>query len=238
MRQQDVDQLFGVILALILRKHDFEEPAELMDYVKTSLSERFRLKGEMLIVEQLSAVRDFGAWLEPTAITLYNAFSTRQGIESPHAFIFKQRCDLTSSDKQWLATEPGLLDGDLKDVFCCVKTYMRDLDLQQAPVLVLPARAMARVVVAPATILPLHEMKPKVIEQYMSLAEVCDAELGLQRAAAALRALVSERLYSLPRDEWLAAVAAPRPDARGGGHAYFPYLPAQSWQLMVRHHRT
>ena len=72
----------------------------------------------------------------------------------------------------------------------------------------------------------------------MSLAAVCDAELGLKRAAAALLALVSERLYTLPGDEWLAAVAAPRPDTRGGGHAYFPDLPVQSWQLMVRHHRT
>ena len=62
MWQQDVDQLFGVILALILRKHHFEEPAELMQYVQTSLSERFRLKGESLIVEEMSAVRDFDAW--------------------------------------------------------------------------------------------------------------------------------------------------------------------------------
>ena len=238
MWQQDVDQLFGVILALILRKHHFEEPAELMQYVQTSLSERFRLKGENLIVEEMSAVRDFDAWLASTAITLYNAFSTRQGIESPHAFIFKQRCDLTSSDRQWLAAEPGSLAGDLNDVYCCVKTYMRDLDLQQAPVLVLPARAMARVTAAPTTILPLHEMQPKVIEQYVALAGVCDAELGLKRAAAALLAMVSERLYTLPGDEWLAAEAAPRTDTRGGGHAYFPHLPAQSWQLMVRHHRA
>lgn len=226
------------MLALILRKHDFEEPAELMQYVETSLSERFRQKGEKLFVEQLTAVRDFAQWLSPVGITLYNAFQTRQGIESPHAFAFKLRRNLLSSERQWFAGHPDLLSGDLDDVFCCVKAYMRDQALQQAPVLALPVRAMARVRGGgPTNIIAWHELPQKAIEQYLSLAVICDTQLGLRRAAAALQALVRERVYSVPSDAWLLCAGTPRVEPSKGGHVYFPHLPARSWQLMVKHHR-
>jgi len=238
IRPEDVDQLFGVVLALLLRKHDFEDPAEIMQDVLTSLSERFRQKGEKLFVECLTSVRDFAAWLAPVGITLYNAFSCRQGVESPHAFTYKLRRDLLAHERKWLAGHAAARDGDLDDVFCCVKTYMRDQDLQQAPVLALPSRAMARVRGGrPNAVIPWHELSPKTIEQYMTLAEICDVELGLRRAAAALKALVTDRVYHLPSDAWLACTGSPREHLGPTGHQYFPHLPAQSWQLMVRHHR-
>jgi hypothetical protein len=77
---EDVDQLFGVVLTLILRKQHFEEPGELMSYVLTSLSGHFAQRGEELSVQKLTAVRDFIEWLAPTGVTLHNAFSNRHGI--------------------------------------------------------------------------------------------------------------------------------------------------------------
>lgn len=235
---EDVDQLFGIIVALILRKHDFEVPSDLMEYLLANLQGRFLQKSEVLAMERLSTVRDFAQWLEPLGLTLYNAFMNRQGVEAPHAFSFKLRRDLRASEREWLTRSgrPGVGDDD--DVFCCVKTYMRDLDLQHEPVLVLPANRRGRVgQPEPQGYVPVHEMAPKTIEQLLQIASVCELDLGMNRAAAALRDLVMQRLYCLPAPGWLGEACAARPVLLAdAGNRYFPHLPQSSWRLLVRHH--
>ena len=234
---EDVDQLFGLLLSLIVRKREFEELGELMPYLKYALLDRIRQKGEELFVEKITAVRDFAEWMSCVGITLHNAFGTRQGIESPHAFTFKLRRDLLATAREWLQASPDVKCHD-DDVYCCVKTYMRDTDLQQAPVLVLPySRAQRLRLAAPTKVIPLHELSPKTIEQLLTLALTCEEFLGLPRAAGALRDLVHTREYHLPSDVWLCSPGVSHPLLEVGGNPYFQHLPPQSWQLLVKHHR-
>jgi len=243
---EDIDQLFGVVCSLIQRKHHYEVPEDLMAFLQANLASKFTLKGEEFHVVRLTTVRDFAAWLAPLNITLSNAFANRDGIEAPHAFAFKLRRDLLPSERQWIqnprrpgvqqSRRPGVQESD-EDVMCCVKTYMRDTDLQQAPVVVLPADRRGRVASAsPINIVPMHEMAPKTVEDLLLLAQTCDTELALPRAAQALHNLVRKRVYALPTDEWLARQCPPQPSlAAVGGNPFFAHLPESSWQLVARH---
>ena len=239
---EDVDQLFGVICGLIQRKRCYEVPEELMAFVRSNLESKFRDKGEELRVERLTTVRDFAEWLSPLEVTLSNAFANRDGIESPHAFSFKLRRDLLPAERKWMQGQPqqrrrcpGVPESE-EDVFCCVKTYMRDLELQQAPVLVIPADRPGRVATpGPVNVVPLHEMKAKTIEQLLLLAQECEMELDLPRAAQALKDLVRKRVYILPDDTWLTTVCQPtRVVEVPGGNPFFQHLPETSWQLVAR----
>ena len=55
---EDIDQLFAVVVSLILRCR-FETPAELLAFVAKGLRPRFAAKREEIHAETLSAVRDF-----------------------------------------------------------------------------------------------------------------------------------------------------------------------------------
>lgn len=238
---EDVDQLFATVVALILRKHDFEEPEELMSFIHANLRGRFEQKSEELYIERLDTVRDFVAWLSPLGVTLYNAFMNRGGVEAPHSFSFKLRRDLLASERAWFTSRcPTSRSPNDDDVFCCVKTYMRDMDLQQEPVLAIPAGHSKLVKTAePVGILPMHEMAPKTIEDLLLLASTCERELGLSRAASALTNLVLKRQYRLPPKGWLGQVGEPRP-ALGvdEGHPFFPHLPKSSWKLLAKQHHA
>ena len=56
-----------------------------------------------------------------------------------------------------------------EDVYCCVKTYMRDTSLQQAPVLVLPAERHERLVDEPREVCARHPMGKPKIDNYTKL---------------------------------------------------------------------
>ena len=239
---EDVDQLFGVICSLIQRKRCYEVPEELMAFVQSNLEAKFREKGEKLYVDRFTTVRDFAAWLSPLQVTLSNAYANRQGIEAPHAFSFKLRRDLLPAEHAWMRGQaqprrrgPGVTESD-EDVFCCVKTYMRDVELQQAPALVIPADRRGRVAAGgPVTIIPLHEMGAKTIEHLLLLAQECEMVLDLPRAAQALKDLVRKRVYVLPSDTWLTHECQPIPVVDGGGgNPFFQHLPRNSWQLVAR----
>ena len=95
---------------------------------------------------------------------------------------------------------------------CCVKTYMRDVDLQQAPVQVLPADRCRRVATAgPVNVVPWHEMGAKTIEALLLLAQAFETELDLPRAAQGLQDLVRKRVYTFPADKWLTLECQPQP---------------------------
>ena len=103
-------------------------------------------------------------------------------------------------------------------------------------VLVLPAGRRDRVAASgPVNVVPVHEMGAKTIEQLLLLAQECEMELGLLRAAQALKDLVRKRVYTLPADRWVTRVCQPQPAPDGaGGNPFFEHLPATSWQLAAR----
>jgi hypothetical protein len=136
---EDIDQLFGLMVQWLLRKRTWETPEQIMEYLESKKGPQFHSRGDGFQARRLGAVRDFKSWLEPLGCHLFNSFGTRDGIEAPHSFAFKMRQDLSQSDR-WRGV-PGVrgVREDPRDVFCCVKTYMRDHALQQEPVLTIVA---------------------------------------------------------------------------------------------------
>ena len=233
---EDVDQLFGVVAALLLRKVHFQTPLEVLDFLRRSLESRFRARGERIHTAHMNTIRHFGQWLEPIQRVLYNAFQTRNSIEAPHSFACKLRRDLAAAETQFLDVRASRDNNPAPgDVMCCVKAYMRDQHLQQAPVCVIPAgRAAAVVSPSPQAFREVHPLSKQQISAYLTLAARC-AQMGLDDAAAELEQLVTVREYTLPAAGWLEAPGAQvvLPEAPAG-HAYFPHLPAASWRLLVR----
>ena len=260
---EDIDQLFGVVCSLIQRKghwqarHDqisviqtpdadnterhgttlgritaqkpdaCKAPSEILTYLVESLRPRFRLRGSELCGEFVRGVRNYQSWMAPLGMHLHNAFANRRGIEAPHAFAFRARSFLTDREAEDL---PG---GCPDDIVCCVKTYMRDVQLQHPPVVVLPLARQANLM-APTKFVLVHPLTAKEIETYLDLEHKCRTELDLPRAAAALHDLVHKRDYEAPVLEWLVAPVARRPRLLvDGGNPYFPHLPATSFQLVA-----
>ena len=234
-----LDQLFGVIASLILAMRHFQVPAALLAYLHEKLAPRFARKNEELFTHIMKGVRDFAQWLSPLNLQLHNAFMNRRSVEAPHRFIeaphafsFRRRGDISSQKLE--NVEPG----DNDDVLCLVKAYMHSTDLLQLPLLVLPACRRHRVTSSvPEIIVPLNPLPSKSIDSYLGLADVCEKPAyNLLEAAAALRALVIDRTYSVPPLTWLSEPGA-RQVPNPGGNAYFEHLPAVSWQLKVKDKR-
>lgn len=139
---EDVDQLFGLVVSLVLQRFKFQEPADLVAHLEQTLRARVQAKGEELHVNQLGTVRDFGNWLAPVRRELFNALASREGIEAPHSFTMKRREDLTPEEAVLAQAAPCIpavpalqaVPALPADTMCIVKTYMRDKHPQQPPV--------------------------------------------------------------------------------------------------------
>ena len=228
---EDIDQLFGVIVSLILLLNSFQTIAELMRYLLEKLRAKFAAKQEVITQTSLTAVRDFIKWCEPLERSVWNCWGNRLGQESPHSFTFKQGRELTRSEQAWFDESRGLDVSE--DVYCCVKTYMRDTTLQQAPVLILPADRHERLVGEPREVCARHAMGKPKIDNYTKLkAKLKD--YGLKEAADALHALMYVRSYSMPTFPWLSrGWVVDRADRGDSGNYFFPHLPASSWKLFA-----
>lgn len=232
---EDIDQLFAVILWLLGQKLHWQTERELLEYLVAQLRMRAAKKGEEVYGVFMNSVRDFASWLAPLAMVLDNAFGTRGGIEAPHSFAFKLRQDLTAAERQELATAPrcpGVWEPDSPDdVFCCVKTYMRDMRLQQPPVLACPGARIHLVQGSfPPTIVPRKALSKEALTSALKLADLCCHELGMPRAGAALRDYVYKRAQDTVSTQWLQAPGAPHAPIPVLS-AQFPHLPETSWQL-------
>ena len=62
---EDIDQLFGILLGLVLRRICFQRPAELRDAIQVAMSPIIASRGEVLGVHLLTHIRDFDVWLKP-----------------------------------------------------------------------------------------------------------------------------------------------------------------------------
>lgn len=194
------------------------------------------MQGEEVHGYILDAVRDFASWLAPLAMHFDRAFQSRAGIETPHSFAFKQRGDLTAAEQQMLAPEGAEPSGvqeaaSPKDVFISVKAYMRDVQLQQAPVMALPHARVARVAPEPPALVPRAPMSADAIRNSLKIAALCRDTLGMPRAAAALEDLVMKRLATFEPAGWLAEPGHPDRPPLPVGVPTFPHLPAELWRL-------
>jgi hypothetical protein len=226
---EDVDQLFALVLWLLVRKSGFETPAEILQFLKAQLQPYMDGKGSILEAVQITAVRDFCSWLWPLGLALAEAFATRQGIEAPHSFAFKLSSCLTTAERE-LLEEPAAEGA----VYCCVKAYMRSTKLQQPPVLCIPPGRSARVTsesLSPTALVRRRQMGSGEIKSCLTLATLVRNDMP--KAYAALRAFVYERSAEVTRFTWLETFAQadmqPRPVT---GNVHFPHLPESTWKLV------
>jgi hypothetical protein len=229
--------LFAVVLKCVLQRHLYETPSQFLALLMEELTAKIAAKGEVLFAEMLPTIRDFTTWLKPCKVSLEGCFGNRFGIETPHAFSFKLRQDLSLADLAVMAEGPVPKSRRHRepqgcDVMCCVKAYMRSATLQQPPVTVLSQeRANWVLGRSPVGVVEKHPLSDVQIESYMKLAAACESKLDMPEAANALRQLVTQREYPLPSDNWLRQEAAWRPVEPDTAHPFFPHLPESTWRL-------
>ena len=239
---EDIDQLFGIILQLVLRKVAFRTSRHLIDALHAIMRPRVESRHETFHAEELKRVRDFSAWLSPAGIEMYHAFGTRDDIEAPHAFSFKLRKDLTPKEQIMIPQHSRCCrDPHDHDVFCCTKTYMRSPTLQDPPLRVLPVERAGWIVAhSPQTWASHEPPSDKRAKELRELANlVRSADHGMPDAADALEELAAGSLAPpIPQTPWLIGVCLPLADVHDSGNVLFPHLPDTSWQLLVRFKRS
>ena len=228
---------------MLSNKQKLETPRDFLDFVHERLQPRIEAKGERLNSCSLTAVRDFKQWLAPLGCEMSNAFSNRGGIESPHSFFFKRRMDLTYHEARRVQLPGGGKNpesvpatdcpGSQTDVFCCVKAYMRDTQLQQFPVFCLPNVRLGQVrSPVPETVAERKPLTQDNIKDWAALATWCETPgASMPDAAKALREFIGAAGWTCPPLKWLTEV---RRDTRAfeTGNVFFPHLPRSSWRLL------
>ena len=111
---EDIDQLFGVVVSLILQLGAFQTIPELLNFLLEKLREKFAAKTEVVTQTCLSAIRNFQLWMEPLDRTVWNCWGNREKVEAPHAFTYKLGRDLGPSERAWLGESrcQGVADND------------------------------------------------------------------------------------------------------------------------------
>jgi hypothetical protein len=192
------------------------------------------------LCEEVECVRDFWGWLSRIGVTPYNAFRTRQHVETPHSFSFKLFQDLTPEEARVV---PGrAVPYRPHDVLCCVKAFMRDTQLMQPPVLLIPQERAAWPSAVPQDVVARHPYSDDRRRQLMQLVQQLEGPgLGMQRAASYIRGMLNPPPFPpFPPSqlEWLQR-AAPAPAALPAALGdLFPQLPVQLWRLKAAFHRT
>ena len=69
---EDVDQMFGLICELLVRKHKRETPEEFERLLLAEMGPKIAEKGEAILVQSLRSIRNFKSWLAPHGVTSWN----------------------------------------------------------------------------------------------------------------------------------------------------------------------
>ena len=242
---EDIDQLFSILVSLILRCHHFQTPQELLDFLMKELQPKFEAKREECHGKIVTGIRDWQSWLLGLHRSLTNCWANRKQQEAPHAFAFKQGRCISDSEAEWLGGRSGdqAIGSQIQSdaVYCCIKEFMGSRDLKQAPVLVLPAERRL------ATPLPEH-VNPRIglsaatINNYTKLACKCQ-EFNLPHAAQGLQDLMFDLSYNLDPLTWLTEDRLPyrwlgeADDPRHRGNTFFPHLPGSSFNMLAHDRR-
>lgn len=239
---EDIDQFFGVILEVVLKRVPFQTPSELVALLQERLAARVAAKGEVLHVMHLTGIRDFSAWLSPIGITLHNAFVSRDGLVAPHAFSFKLKQSLAPREQRQAEAFGGRSaranDGD---VLCVYKTWMHSCESKDPIVVLTPDRcAMVQLDCPTEVIMPGAFSDREVADIQKLAATLRMPQYNLHEGADALEALLAGPApYVLPASDWLSAVVGVAPPmVTDTGSSIFTHLPDTSWNLLARFHRA
>lgn len=243
---EDIDQLFSVLLALVVRRHRFQTPMELVTEIQIAMGKVFADRQEELTAHFLGEVYDFGTWLDAEGVHLHNAWVSREGVDAPHSFCYKMREDLTAEESQAVVRRRLPHAPQNEDVFCITKRWMHS-EHTQAPVLVLP-QARLQLLQSPGPVqrkFATEAMSDQRKDQLEDLAthlenmtEDWGSDFSYFRAAAALRDLAAGRLPPPAVHHWLWQGPAQRngPLSRTR-NKYFNNMPEMAWSLLARFRR-
>ena len=166
---------------------------------------------------------------------LSGAFQTRHGVPSPHCF-------MVMNGNKLLAPYKSLMEEQVQaeGVYICVKAFVRDTCLQQAPVLALPPGRGARIAGSqPREVHARKELSEDQIKSFLRLATLCQKKYNLPQAGDALKAVVYSRSYECVQFQWLERQQG-RANSQGpvlpSSNAYFPHLPDRTWELVAQIH--
>ena len=239
---EDVDRLFAMILLLVLRPKLWETPEELNALIEQALRPLSEGKKEELIVEEVKHIRDFDTWLGAMGVTLHNAFVTRRGIEASHAFTYKLRSDLSTTEVNNIPRKRKRFDEHQEDVFAIVKGRMH-MTKTQPPVLAVPHCLLASMPgKEPRDIKSARDMPAARKKELLKLAENLDSPSGerYEKAAAAIR----ERLEAdapaeqAPKFEFLSQQPGARMPLTHTSNQYYEHLPDTAWRLLASFRRS
>ena len=87
---EDVDQVHGILLALVLRRFYIKTPKELVAAVQKEMASIAAARNESLGAFLLDHVRNFETWMDPMHIAPYNAGCLGSGM-------------VTESVRQWIS---------------------------------------------------------------------------------------------------------------------------------------
>ena len=239
---EDIDLVFGILLANVLRRYRVQCPEELCTMIEIGMRDWATKYGLECHCSVRDLILDFYGWLDHQGVHLHNCWASRQDVQAPHSFAYKRRHGLTDAE---LAATPVQCPADSPcDVYCIVKHRMHSLHPNSAPVLVLP---YARLVAMPSTSPRQWEnpraMTNKRIRALMQLADTLEnttedwgPSFSYFRAACALRQLVQARGGDTgpPPASWLDTAGYPtQPAVRDTGNVYFGHLPDMSWRMLA-----
>ena len=239
---EDIDLVFGILLANVLRRYRVQCPEELCTMIEIGMAEWAAKYGLECHCAVRHMILDFKGWLDHQGVHLHNCWVTRNDVQAPHSFAYKRRHGLT--DAEFAATPGQSEQEDPCDVFCIVKHRMHSLHPNSAPVLVLPR---ARLVRMPSTSPRQWEvpspMSSARIRDLRNLADTLEnttedwgPAFSYFRAAMALRQLVQSRAGGVdpPPASWLDfAGCLAQPAVRDTGNVYFGHLPNMSWRMLA-----
>ena len=238
---EDIDLLFGILLAIVLRRYRVQCPQELSTMIEIGMNDWATKHGLECHCTVRTMILDFGNWLDHQGVHLHNCWVTRRDIEAPHSFAYKRRHGLTDAE---LAAIPQGAQDHPCDVFCVVKHRMHSLHPNSAPVLVLPrVRLLTMPTTSPSqweTPRPLDDNRVRKLERLAQDLEDMTEDWGPSfsyfSAANALRQLAQARGGGTgpPPASWLDAAGYPAPPAvRDTGNVYFGHLPNMSWRMLA-----
>ena len=98
----------------------------------------------------------------PIQLTVHSGFQNRGGSGCAHSFIYKTGQQLSANQKQLVVQTGGFIniqDIEAEGVYAIIKAYMRDIDLNQPPLLVLEPRDAEKVFgTSPPSVVPLKPL--------------------------------------------------------------------------------
>ena len=238
---EDIDQFLGLIVQVVLRKHAFETPADVVDLCKLELSPLCQDRGEACYAMELHGSRTWKVWVGGIGAELHGGFGTRKGLWAPHSFTYKMRQDLLSHERRQLqesqeSQEPEHRHPHHQDVFCLVKVYIHDEKLSQPPLLVFPEEFLPRIVGPyPPDLTPVYELSKMVRDNYLKLAtELRKPHHNYPNAADYIEGLCQNRAgahVQLRRFAWLRQDVFCRPPVTTPtGNQHYEHLPQSTWR--------